>query len=34
MDYIKDDLAGTQKIKVQVKDADGNIKYIEIESEE
>ncbi|MBN2829633.1 MAG: FecR domain-containing protein [Candidatus Cloacimonetes bacterium] len=34
MEFIKDDLAGTQKIKVQVKDADGNIKYIEIESAE
>ncbi|MDP8231100.1 MAG: FecR domain-containing protein [Candidatus Zophobacter franzmannii] len=34
MEYIQDDLAGTQKIKVQVRDAEGNIKYIEIESAE
>ncbi len=34
MEYIKDDIAGTQKIKIPLRDADGNIKYIELESKE
>ncbi len=34
MDYIKGDIEGTQKIKVPLRDAEGNIRYIELEIEE